>query len=91
MAIERLFPVQPAKRVLYDERWSVPRAAQKLGVSTTHLFNCLHGNCPPSPEVRDKLPALVGRPLTELFTAESLARPYAGPAGSRRRPPMSDA
>jgi hypothetical protein len=75
---------QPARQHLYDQRWPVARAARELGVSHTHLVNCLLGRCSPSPEVRDKLPAMLGLPLSELFTEESIAREYAGPRGSYR-------
>lgn len=83
MATQR-FPVQPARQLLYNERWSIPSAAQELNIPTAHLFNCLRGNCPPAPEVRDRLPALLHRPLTELFTADALAAQYGGPRGAFR-------
>jgi hypothetical protein len=80
----RPFGVQPARQVLYSQRWSLPRAAAQIDVPPTHFFNCIHGKCPPSPDVRDRLPALLGLPLSELFTAEVLAKPYGGPRGAYR-------
>jgi hypothetical protein len=78
------FGVQPARQALYNARWTVARAAGEIDVNGTHLFNCLYGKCPPSPDVRDRLPALLGLPLSALFTAESLAKKYGGPRGSYR-------
>jgi hypothetical protein len=45
----------------------------------------MHGRAHPSDAIRDRLPAVVGRPLSELFTQEALARAYSGPRGNMHR------
>ena len=70
---------QPAREALRDERWSVSRAAAEIGVDPSHLRCCLMATAAPSPEVRERLPKLLGRPLEDLFDADLLAREYKGP------------
>jgi len=82
VAAHRPFHLQPARQMLFDQRWPVGRAAEAIDVSPTHLTNCLYGRCPPSPEVRDRLPILLSARLTDLFTEAALAAPYHGPRGA---------
>ena len=79
------FGDQPAKKALTEERWSQPRAAEKINVPFLHLRGALNGHVAPSKVVRDRLPALLGRPLSELFTAEALAATYHGNRGPQSR------
>ncbi|MBQ1018589.1 hypothetical protein KBX71_12050 [Micromonospora sp. D93] len=58
------------------ERWSIALAARTIDVVEEHLRNVLRGITRPMPEVRDRLPKLLGLPLDELFTADVLAKPY---------------
>lgn len=85
MTTQSRFGAQPARQALVDERWSQPKAAERINVPHLHLRGALNGHVPPSQVVRDRLPALLGRPLTELFTPDSLAATYTGPRGRRSR------
>lgn len=80
---------QPVADILRKEcGWSVRFVANKVGVPELHLVNVVHGRSAPSPRVREALPDLVGRPLEELFTPESLAGQYLpqfGPGGPSRK------
>jgi len=84
VAAHRPFHLQPARQVLFDQRWSVARAAEAIDVSPTHLTNCLYGKCPPSPEVRDRLPGLLSARLSESVHRGSTRGPLQRP--SRRLP-----
>lgn len=81
------FGPQPVREALVAERWTVPAAARRIGVPANHLKSAVHGRTAPSPVLREQLPALLGVPLAQLFTAEALAtefNPRVGP-GSRAR------
>jgi len=81
------FGHQPARQALFDQRWSIARAATEIGVPVSHLGNCVYGKIVPSPGVRERLPRLLGVPLEELFTAEALAEEYdinRGPRAGQR-------
>jgi hypothetical protein len=82
------FGRQPGLRLALQERWSVAALSRRLDVPENHLRNALVGRTRPSDEVRDRLPALLGRQLRECFTPEALAEPYCGPYNTapRRRP-----
>ena len=81
------FGVQPARQALIDNRWTIRLAAERINVPPLHLRNAVLGHTVPSGALRDRLPVLLGRPLSKLFTAESLAaeyRPGNGPGGRQR-------
>lgn len=69
---------QPAREVMYAQRWSAALLAEEIGVSYGHLRCVLAGTSALSPEVREKLPQILGTPLEELFSPELLARQYHG-------------
>lgn len=82
------YGIQPARQLLYDRGWSIPVAADKINVPFSHLRNVLHGVTPPSGPVRDRLPVLLGAPLSALFTESALSATYQpgrGPGGRTRR------
>lgn len=70
------FGVQPAREKLRAERWSLAKAADKLNIPPLHLRGAVMGRVVPSPALRDRLPALLGSPLSELFSADALAATY---------------
>lgn len=70
--------VQPARQHLSDQRWSIAKAAAKIGVPEGHLRCAIYGVAAPNDVVRAKLPDLLGVPLDELFDAELLARRWSG-------------
>lgn len=85
MPTQSRFGVQPARQALVDERWTQPRAAEQINVPPLHLRNAVNGHVPPSQVVRDRLPALLGKPLSELFTSEALAATFQNHRGRQDR------
>jgi hypothetical protein len=89
---------QPIISVLKDQGRSYTWLAQKLNVSYRRLYAVCRGITTPPPAFRDQLPAILGVPLSKLFTSEALAAAYnaaqaAGGAMSlgKRRSPRSAA
>lgn len=74
---------QPARAVVSARGSSPERVAFAIGVKVNHLRFALEGRVRPGAAVRERLPAYLGLPLEELFTAESTAEPY----GARSAPP----
>lgn len=70
--------VQPVREHLRRERWSIRAAAVKIEVPPGHLAYAVRGWATPSQEVRDRLPALLGVPLSDLFEPWLLDRNYGG-------------
>lgn len=70
---------QPVRRALILADMSVTQAAEKIGVTWSHLYATVIGRTTPSEVVRQRLPELLGIPLEELYDADLLARTYAGP------------
>ncbi|MCW2090244.1 UNVERIFIED_ORG: hypothetical protein M2328_003524 [Rhodococcus erythropolis] len=68
------FGRQPISQVLHDQRWQIKRFADEHGLSYQHLFNVLCGRVAASRELQKVLPDILGVPLDELFTRESLRR-----------------
>lgn len=78
LARETRFGAQPLYLLLRDRgRGSITELARELRVPERHLFNVLYGWTRPNDILRRRLPDLLGLPLTELFTAEALAEPFA--------------
>jgi hypothetical protein len=70
------FGTQPAVAALRAERWSIALAARTIGVPETHLRNAVLGRTYPNAIVREKLPALLGIGLEDLFIPDMLAKAY---------------
>lgn len=70
------FGVQPAREKLREERWSLAKAAETLNIPPLHLRGAVMGRVVPSPALRDRLPALLGVPLSELFSSDALIATY---------------
>ena len=80
MSAPRPFGRQPGRQVLREQRWSIARAAEAIGVSTGHLAQALYGRHRPNETVRERLPELLGVPLHDLFTETVLSKPCGGGA-----------
>lgn len=63
---------QPVRRLLDERGLTISEAALAIGVTFAKLQAPVTGRSRPSDEVRAKLPALLGVPLEDLFSAESL-------------------
>lgn len=74
---------QPAKQLLRDKRINVTTAARTMDVHYGHLQSVLAGAAAPSPQLRERLPELLGVPLEECFTPELLAKTWTGPRDPR--------
>lgn len=70
------WPEQPARTYLQRERYSIPLAAQTIGVPESHLRNVLYGRTRPMEQVKTGLSELLGIPVEKLFTPEVLEKPY---------------
>ena len=66
------FGPQPARDVMYRERWECNRLADRLGVPYQHLYLAITGRTSPSPLLRSALPAILNCKITDLFTEDSL-------------------
>ena len=75
---------QPAYYVVKEQRRSIGVIAQAIDVPYLHLRNALYGASVPSPEVRNRLPKLLGVDITKLFDADTLARQYRPQHGAKR-------
>lgn len=67
---------QPIIPVLKEQGRSYTWLAQKLNVSYRRLYAVCRGITTPPPEFRDQLPAILGVPLSQLFTTETLDATY---------------
>ena len=71
------FGEQPLIEIMRRRRWTFSLLCGEVGVTYRHLYYVAHGHIVPSPKLRDKLPAVLGAPLSELFTQDALAAQYA--------------
>lgn len=70
------FGHQPARLLLRRRGYILRDLAEQLGVGERHFLDVLGGYVRPRPEIIKDLPALVGIPLSKLFTEEVLSKPY---------------
>lgn len=68
---------QPLADVAIEQRWSYVKLAGQLGVSDRHVRNAANGWSRPNEILREQLPALLGRPLSGLFTDSVIAEDFA--------------
>ena len=66
---------QPLFYILKDQGRGVAPTARAIGVSYIHFRQVVDGRTRPSREVRERLPELLGLPLSALFDAGSLRPP----------------
>lgn len=69
---------QPILRHMKEQRWTLNRAADEIGIPRTHFINACYGRTSPSPDLRARITELLGVPLVMLFSAEQLERTYTG-------------
>jgi transcriptional regulator with XRE-family HTH domain len=82
--VETQFGFQPIREVLFTRRIYQTTVAKDLGVTFGHLRRAVTGRCRPNNTLRKKLPEYLGVPLTDLFTADSLAKPYVEGRGVKK-------
>jgi transcriptional regulator with XRE-family HTH domain len=70
------FGEQPLIEIMRRKRWTFSLLCGEVGVTYRHLYYVAHGRIVPSPKLRDRLPAVLGAPLSELFTEDALAAQY---------------
>lgn len=70
------FGDQPLIEEMRRQRWHYSLLAQEISVTRQQLYTAARGIVVPSPLLRDKLPAILGVPLSQLFTAEALDYRY---------------
>lgn len=66
------FGRQPIHALLRERRWPLTTFAIQHGINQDHLRNATLGRIAASRELQDVLPELLGVPIEELFTPESL-------------------
>lgn len=70
------FGRQPLCAVIRSQGRTLVGFARANDISVTQLNHVGSGATPPSDELREKLPRLLGVPLDELFTEQCLATPF---------------
>ena len=70
------FGDQPLIEIMRRRRWTFSLLCGEVGVTYRYLYYVAHGHIVPSPRLRDKLPAVLSAPLSELFTEDALAAEY---------------
>ena len=70
------FGDQPLSEEMRRQRWHYSQLAREINVTQKQLYAAARGIVVPSPVLRDKLPAILGVPLSQLFTAEALDYRY---------------
>jgi transcriptional regulator with XRE-family HTH domain len=76
MDLHSRFGEQPLIEIMRRRRWTFSLLCGEVGVTYRHLYYVAHGHIVPSPKLRDKLPAVLSAPLSELFTEDALAAQY---------------
>jgi hypothetical protein len=74
--VQTRFIDQPFSEQMRRQRWHYSLRAGEVGVTPQQLYTAARGIVVPSPLLRDKLPAILGVPLSQLFTAEALDYRY---------------
>lgn len=72
---------QPLRAILQAQRYTTRQAADAIGVDWVHLGSTIKGSIRPCQAIRDRLPALLGVPLEDLYTPDMLVLPYMGDVG----------
>lgn len=75
------YATQPARILAAEQHLTIRELAESIGEDPTHLGNALRGTAFPSERIREQLPLVLGRPLSELFSPDRLRMPYSGPRG----------
>jgi ribosome-binding protein aMBF1 (putative translation factor) len=71
---ETKFGPQPIREAVWRAGMTHSEFTDKLQIQpSSHVRLAMRGACPPSEELRQRAPFVLGIPLDELFTAESLA------------------
>jgi transcriptional regulator with XRE-family HTH domain len=74
--VQTRFGDQPLSEQMRRQRCHYSQLAREIGVTRQQLYTAARGLVVPSPLLRDKLPAILGVPLSQLFTAEALDYRY---------------
>jgi ribosome-binding protein aMBF1 (putative translation factor) len=90
--VKTRFGDQPLIEEMRRQRWHYSLLAQEISVTQKQLYAAARGIVVPSPALRDKLPPILGVPLSQLFSAEALDYRYQdnhhrfdGPQGKSRK------
>ena len=70
------FGDQPLVEEMRRQRWHYSLLAQLINVTRQQIYAAARGIVVPSPAIRDRLPPILGVPLSQLFTAEALDYRY---------------
>jgi hypothetical protein len=70
------FGDQPLIEEMRKQRWTYTLLSTRIDATYRQLYFAARGVVAPSPDLRDKLPAVLGVPLSRLFTPEALDADY---------------
>jgi transcriptional regulator with XRE-family HTH domain len=70
------FGTQPLSEEMRRQRWHYSQLAREINVTQRQLYAAARGVVVPSPILRDRLPPILGVPLSQLFTTEALDYRY---------------
>jgi transcriptional regulator with XRE-family HTH domain len=76
LVVKTRFGDQPLIEEMRRQRWHYSLLAREITVTQKQLYAAARGIVVPSPALRDKLPPILGVPLSQLFTAEALDYRY---------------
>lgn len=68
---------QPLADYIIQQRWSYVQLGSELCVSERHVRNVANGWTRPNTVLRKQLPALLGAPLSDMFTGPVIAENFA--------------
>jgi hypothetical protein len=69
------FGPQPIRDAVWRAGWTHAAFRDLTGIKPSgHVAMAMNGRCPPNAELRRVAPQLLGLPLDQLFTPETLAR-----------------
>jgi hypothetical protein len=81
------FGDQPLIEIMRRRRWTFSLLSSEVGVTCRHLYYVAHGHIVPSPKLRDRLPAVLGAPLSEVHSGcARRSTPGAEQRAARDRP-----
>ena len=70
------YGMQPCHALILSHYGSISECARRIAVARRMLDYVVRGTHRPRPDVVVKLTHVLGRPATELFTAEVLSQPH---------------
>ncbi len=74
---QRKYGYQPVQDIIENDGRTIRGFVRRLDTNQAHALLAIAGRCPPSPQLRAELPAVLGKPIELLFTKSALDATYA--------------